>query len=72
MPIIGMIDRHDKWVSCMVVPQSGFDEYAVGAVVREIELSGYNGVILKSDQGPDMVNLLKELKSEKRRRTNQA
>ena len=57
LPIIGMIDRHDKWVSSMMVPQSGLDNYAVGAVVREIELSGYNRLILKSDQGPDILNL---------------
>ena len=65
LPIIGMIDRHDKWVSSMMVPQSGLDDYAVGAVVREIELSGYNRLILKSDQGPDILNLLKSVKRER-------
>ena len=59
LPIIGMIDRHDKWVASMMVPQSGINEYAVGAVVREIELAGYNRMIMKSDQGPDILNLLK-------------
>ena len=46
----------------MMVPQSGLDSYAVGAVVREIELSGYNQMILKSDQGPDIVNLWRAVK----------
>ncbi len=50
----------------MMVPQSGLDEYAVGAVVREIELSGYNRLILKSDQGPDILNLLKAVKRERK------
>ena len=66
LPIIGMIDRHDKWVSSMMVPQSGLDDYAVGAVVREIVLSGYNRLILKSDQGPDILNLLKAVKRERK------
>ena len=66
LPIIGMIDRHDKWVSSMMVPQSGLDSYAVGAVVREIELSGYNQLILKSDQGPDILNLLRAVKRERK------
>jgi thiol-disulfide isomerase/thioredoxin len=66
LPIIGMIDRHDKWVSSMMVPQSGLDSYAIGAVVREIELSGYNQLILKSDQGPDILNLLRAVKRERK------
>ena len=43
----------------MMVPQSGLDGYAVGAVIREIELTGYNRLIVKSDQGPDILNLLR-------------
>ena len=66
LPIIGMIDRHDKWVASMMVPQSGLDSYAVGAVVREVELSGYNQLILKSDQGPDILNLLRAVKRERK------
>ena len=66
LPIIGMIDRHDKWVASMMVPQSGINDYAVGAVVREIELAGYNRMIMKSDQGPDILNLLKAVKRERK------
>ena len=65
LPILAMIDRRTKWHAAIMVRASGLNGYAVAAAVREIELSGYNRMILKSDQGPDILNLLKAVKRER-------
>ena len=65
LPIIVAIDRKVKWHAAIMVPQKGINGYAVRAVAREIELSGYNRMILKSDQEPAILNLLRAVKRER-------
>ena len=48
-----------------MVPEKGLNAYAVAALGREITLSGYNRMILKSDQEPAILNLLKAVKNER-------
>ena len=38
------------WIMAYMVPKKGFDKYAVGCMVRDVEQSGYNRVIIKGDQ----------------------
>ena len=44
------IDRENKWVSAIVVKRKGVDAYAIEAIGKEIGNSGFNRVIIKSDQ----------------------
>ena len=60
-----MTDRRSKWISCIMVLEKGPNTYAVAAMGREISLSGYNRTILKSDQEPAILNLLKAVKDER-------
>ena len=55
--IIG-IDRENKWISAIVVQKKGVDAYAVSAIGKEIGNSGFNRVIMKSDQEPALRKLL--------------
>ena len=59
------IDRVNKWISAIVVPKKGIDPYAVGAVGREINNSGFNRVIVKSVQEPAIRALLEAVKNER-------
>ena len=52
MLILVMTDRRSKWISGIMVPEKGLNAYAVAAMGREISLSGYNKVILKSARNP--------------------
>ena len=38
------------WVLACMVSKKGFDKYAVGCMVRDVDHAGYNSLILKSDQ----------------------
>jgi len=49
--IIG-IDRENKWISAIVVKRKGVDAYAIEAIGKGIENSGFSRVIMKSDQEP--------------------
>ena len=62
--IIG-IDRENKWVSAIVVQKKGLDPYAVEAIGKEIGNSGFNRVIIKSDQEPAIRKLLEAVKNER-------
>jgi len=59
------IDRENKWVSSIVVQKKGLDPYAVEAVGREIGNSGFNRVIVKSDQEASIRKLLEAVKNER-------
>ena len=54
LPIIVGKDRISKWVFAHVVPKKGHDAHAIKVIKREINLSGYNRVIIKSDQEPSI------------------
>ena len=62
--LIGL-DRVNKWISAIVVPKKGVDPYAVEAVGREINNSGFNRVLVKSDQEPAIRALLEAVKNER-------
>ena len=49
-PILVGINRKDKGVFAHMVPKKGFDAHAIMIVGREIKLTGYNKLILKSNQ----------------------
>ena len=58
-------DRKRKWMTAEVVPHKGVNPYAVKAVSEEIENSGYSRIILKSDQEPSLLALLRTAKNER-------
>ena len=51
-PIIIGIDRKDKGVFAHMAPRKGVDAHAIKMIASEIKLTGYNKLILKSDQEP--------------------
>ena len=59
------IDRENKWLSAIVVEKKGVNPYAVAAVGREIGNSGFNRILLKSDQEPALLKLLEAVKNER-------
>ena len=67
--IIG-IDRENKWISAIVVKKKGIDAYAIEAIGKEIENSGFNRVIMKSDQEPAIKALLLAVKNERGEEVN--
>ena len=52
LPILVGVDRKSKWVFAHMVPKKGHDAHAIKIVGREIRLSGYMSMIIKSDQEP--------------------
>ena len=62
--IIG-IDRENKWVSAIVVQKKGVNAYAVKAIGKEVGNSGFNRIIMKSDQQPAIRALLEAVKNER-------
>ena len=57
------IDSENKWISAIVVKKKG--AYAVEAIGKEIDNSGFNRVIMKSDQEPVIRALLQAVKNER-------
>ena len=49
LPILVGTDHDTGWISACMVAKKGFDKYAVGCMVRDVDHSGYNNLILKSD-----------------------
>ena len=50
LPIIVGVHRKSKWTFAHMVPSKGLDVHAVKMVNREIRLTGYSKMILKSGQ----------------------
>jgi hypothetical protein len=48
-----------------MVPKKGFDAYALFCVVRDVEQSGYNRLILKSDQENSIKDIISAVKRER-------
>ena len=46
------IDLENKWISAIVVEKTGVDGYAVGAIGKKNDNSGFNLIIMKPDQEP--------------------
>ena len=65
LPILVGVDRKSKWVFAHMVPSKGLDPHAVKMMSREIRLSGYSRMVLKSDQEPSILALLEAVKREK-------
>lgn len=57
------IYRADVWISAIVVPKKGVDPYTVETVGKEINNSGFNRVLVKSDQEPSASALLAAVKN---------
>ena len=51
LPILVGVDGL-KWNCAHMVPNKGLDPHAIKMVTREIKLSGYSRILLKSDQEP--------------------
>ena len=58
------IDRENAWISVVVAETKGVDPYAIGAVGREIENSGFSIIMISSDQEPAMHKLLEAIQHE--------
>jgi hypothetical protein len=65
LPILVGIDRRTKWIFAHMVPSKGLDAHAIKMMQREVRLSGYSRMILKSDQEPSILALLEAVKREK-------
>ena len=52
LPIIVGNDRKHKWKFAHMVPKKGHDPHAIKIIAREIRISGYSSLVLKSDQEP--------------------
>ena len=65
LPILVGIDRRHKYHSATMVPNKGCNAHAIRSVVREIDLAGYNRLIIKSDQEPAILDLLRAAKRER-------
>ena len=55
LPILVGVDRKSKWVFAKMAPSKGLDPHAVKMINREITLSGYSRLVLKSDQEPSIL-----------------
>ena len=65
LPIIVGIDRKKKWYFAHMVPKKGHDAHAIKILCREISISGYSRVILKSDQEPAIRELIAAVRRER-------
>ena len=64
MPILVAKDRRSKVIRARVIPQKGRHWYGVKIAARVVGSLGYKRVILKSDQGPAILNLKEGVKNE--------
>ena len=62
MPILAIKDRKTGMMQSRVVPAKGNDKFAIKRLVKDIELLGYNKVILKSDNESSILALKKSVK----------
>ena len=65
LPTLVGIDYNSGWISCNMVPKKGFDAFALFCVVRDVEQSGYNRLILKSDQENSIKDIISAVKRER-------
>ena len=65
LPILVGVDHESNWITANMVPKKGPDPFAVHVVVKEIEASGYNKMIVKSDQEPAILDLLRTARRER-------
>ena len=65
LPIIVGIDCIHTWRIGHKVPKKGHDPHAIKMIAREIHISGYSKMILKSDQEPAIRELLDAVKRER-------
>ena len=63
LPILVGVDGL-KWKCAHMVPKKGLDPHAIKVLVREIKLSGYSRVVMKSGQEPSILALLAIVKRE--------
>ena len=61
------VDRPRKRVFAHMVPKKGHDPHAIKMLGREIGLSGYSRMILKSDQEPSIKELADAVKRARER-----
>ena len=64
MPILVMKDRESGTVMSRLVPEKGATGYAVKRLAQDIDLLGYNKLVLKSDQEPAIIALKAAVKRE--------
>ena len=65
LPILVGVDRRSKRIFAHMVPKKGHDAHAIKMAGREVEMSGYGRMILKSDQEPSIKELLRAVKRER-------
>ena len=65
MPTIVMHEGENNWVSPIVVPAKGADDYAIAAVGKEIDLSGLISMTIKSDQENSIKSLIQAVRRER-------
>ena len=58
LPILVGFDRKKKWYFAHMVPKKGHDAHAIKIMAREVNISGYSQLILKSDQEPAIRELI--------------
>ena len=65
LPTLVSFEEDVKWVSANAVQEKGVNGYAVQAAGREIDLAGFRRGIIKHDQEPALVELLRVVKGER-------
>ena len=65
LPIIVGLDRKRKSYMAHMVLEKGKNPFAIAMVSREIELAGYNRIILKADQEPAISEMMAMAKRER-------
>ena len=62
MPILAIKDRKSGMIQSRVVPAKGAEKFAIKRLVKDLELLGYNKVVLKSDNEASIIALKKAVK----------
>ena len=65
-PMLVGVDHEGNWITADMVPKKGLDPFAVHVVVKEMDASRYNKMIVKSCQEPAILDLLRTALPEER------
>ena len=65
LPVLVGKDSDSKWLSAYTVLKKGYDPYSFACVIRDIDHSGYNKLMLKGDQENSMKDIIEAIKRER-------
>ena len=65
LPKLVGIDVDIGWISAYMVHKKGYDKHALSCLVRDVEQSGYNRLLLKGDQENSMKDIIEAVRRER-------